>query len=115
MNFSPSWRALDTSTAPARTATVETVAVFRGLCWFDFDALSGRVDVKAAAVDVVKADAAIPLVSIYFWTFFKLTFASFFFFFFVSMMKRFSSQEKNNKKNKATRRNANSSQARAAH
>lgn len=59
MNFSPSWSALETSTAPARTATVEVVAVLRGLCWFDFGELSGRVDDKAAAVAVVKAEAAI--------------------------------------------------------
>lgn len=59
MNFSPSWRAFETSTAPARTATVEPFPVWRGLCWADLDALSGRVDVKAAAVAVVNAEAAI--------------------------------------------------------
>lgn len=35
------------------------LAVLRGLCWFDFEALSGNVDVNAAAVDVVSAEAAI--------------------------------------------------------
>lgn len=59
MNFSPSWSAFETSTEPARTATVDTLGELRGLCWVDLGALSGRVDVRAAAVAVVSADAAI--------------------------------------------------------
>lgn len=59
MNFSPSWSVLETSTVPARTATEDTVGALRGLCWFDLGALSERVDVRAAAEDVVNADAAI--------------------------------------------------------
>lgn len=56
INFSPSWSSLETSTGPVLTATAE--GLLRGLCWADFGALSGSVDVRAAAVAVVNADAA---------------------------------------------------------